>query len=419
MNQQIIAAQPETIPASPAAQRRWTLALGLYSITSNSLFSNAIWLIYLAAHGYTPFQIGLFETLFHIAKFVAEAPTGVFADLVGRRASLIVSSALSSLAPLLFLFPTFPALVALGFALSGLGFAFRGGAESAMIWRLAELSGAPDRAARFSRLFSRIVILGLLAAALSVSAGGFLSDVSVALPFVAQSLVIALGIGPLLLLPEKRLAHAESHNPFAHFGAGIRAVWHDPWLLALLLLSALSASVFTTVGFYNQLYFYSLGFTLAAIGVIYGASYALDALYTLFAPRLIARLPAPRLLAIFLGAEALGLLAMSLRAPWLGVAGFLLLFHLSDAVLYPALNTYLNQRAPEEQRATVLSLDTGLFSGAMIVLFPLFGFGLTSIPYDVAYKWTLAALVGGSLLIVGGALWLTRLRGKRPALESE
>src|SRR6478735_1096464 len=69
MNQQIIAAQPETIPAPPAAQRRWTLALGLYSITSNSLFSNAIWLIYLAAYGYTPFQIGLFETLFHIAQF--------------------------------------------------------------------------------------------------------------------------------------------------------------------------------------------------------------------------------------------------------------------------------------------------------------------------------------------------------------
>jgi len=149
--------------------------------------------------------------------------------------------------------------------------------------------------------------------------------------------------------------------------------------------------------------------------VIYGVSYALDALYTLFAPRLIARLPAPRLLAIFLGAEALGLLAMSLRAAWLGVLGFLLLFHLSDAVLYPALNTYLNQRAPEDQRATVLSLDTGLYSGAMIVLFPLFGFGLTSIPYDVAYKWTLAALVCGSLLIVGGALWLTRLRARRPA----
>ena len=78
-----------------------------------------------------------------------------------------------------------------------------------------------------------------------------MSDVSVALPFVAQSLVIALGIGPLLLLPEKRLVHAESHRPFAHFGAGMRAVWRDPWLLALLLLSALSASVFTTVGFYN------------------------------------------------------------------------------------------------------------------------------------------------------------------------
>jgi hypothetical protein len=48
----------------------------------------------------------------------------------------------------------------------------------------------------------------------------------------------------------------------------------------------------------------------------------------------------------------------------------------------------------------------------MIVLFPLFGLGLTSIRYDVAYKWTLAALAGGSLLIVAGALWLSRLRAR-------
>ncbi|HVU69335.1 MAG TPA: hypothetical protein VHD63_19540, partial [Ktedonobacteraceae bacterium] len=72
----------------------------------------------------------------------------------------------------------------------------------------------------------------------------------------------------------------------------------------------------------------------------------------------------------------------------------------------PAISTYINQRAPEAQRATVLSLQTGLFSAAMIVLFPLFGLGVTALSYNLVYLLTLLALAvgaaGTSLLV----LWL-------------
>src|SRR5690348_12312581 len=105
-------------PPAPGLRRRWAVALGLYSVAANAGFSNAIWLIYLASHGYSPFAIGLFEMLFHIAKFLAEAPTGVFADLVGRRASLIVCCALGCVSSLFFLAPGVAWLVAAGFALS-------------------------------------------------------------------------------------------------------------------------------------------------------------------------------------------------------------------------------------------------------------------------------------------------------------
>jgi MFS family permease len=66
----------------------------------------------------------------------------------------------------------------------------------------------------------------------------------------------------------------------------------------------------------------------------------------------------------------------------------------------PALSTYINERAPEAQRATVLSLETGLFSGAMIVLFPLFGLGITHIAYSTAYLWMVLILVVLSLSIL-------------------
>jgi MFS family permease len=184
-------------------------------------------------------------------------------------------------------------------------------------------------------------------------------------------------------------------------------------LLGLLLLSALSASIVTTVNFYTQLYFSGIGFTLAAIGLIFATSRVTDSAFTAVAPRIIRRLPPRVLLPIFVGAEALGLLAMSTSQPLVGLLGFLVFFHSADAVLYPAISTYLNQRSPEAQRALVLSLDTGLFSAAMIVLFPLFGLGLTHVPYATAYAWVVVALVAGGFLILGGTRLLLRLRAKR------
>jgi len=401
-----------TSPA-PGFRRRWALAMGLYSVAANAGFSNAVWLVYLAAHGYSPFAIGLFEMLFHVAKFLAEAPTGVFADLVGRRASLIVCCALGGVSSLFYLAPGVAWLVAAGFAISGLAYAFRGGAESALVWHLAERSGAPDRAAQFSRFFSRLLLVGLVALALSEASGGFLSGVSPILPFLCGAAASGLGILPLLLLPEVRLAHTERRHPLAHARDGLRAVWRDPALLGLLLLSALSAAIVTTVNFYTQLYFSGIGFTLAAIGLIFAASRVTDAAFTALAPRAIRRLPPRVLLPLFVGAEALGLLAMSTSRPLVGLIGFLALFHCADAVLYPAISTYLNQRSPEAQRAMVLSLDTGLFSAAMIVLFPLFGLGLTRVSYATAYAWAVVALVAGGLLILGATRLLPRLRARR------
>src|SRR5262249_30406481 len=152
-------------------------------------------------------------------------------------------------------------------------------------------------------------------------------------------------------------------------------------LLGLLLLSRLTACVFTTVGYYTQLYFGALGFSLAAVGVLFAACVVPDALGAAVAPRLLRRMPRRVLLAVFVGMECLGLACLGAGTAVLAVVGYVVLLHSGDAVLYPALNTYLNERSPETQRATVLSLDTGVFSAAMIVLFPLFGLGLTQIPY--------------------------------------
>jgi MFS family permease len=381
--------------ASPATQRRWAIAFGLYTAATNLIFTQGVWVVYLALNGYSPFAIGLFETCFHAAKFLAEAPTGVFADLVGRRLSLIVSALLVVVAELLFLAPT-PALIATSFALQGVAYAFRGGADSALLWTLVERAGGEEKAARYSRLFSRMFVIVILTQTMGVASGGWLVGFGRALPFVFSSITSALAILPLLALPEHRAHAVHRVHPLAHLREGLRAVGRDPLLLGLLLLSGLTAGVMTTIGYYTQLFYSSIGFSLAAIGLLLAIPVVPDALFAAAAPRIMRWLPRRWVLAVFVGAELLGLLALATRVPILALVGYLGLLHVGDSVLYPAISTYLNERSPEAQRATVLSLETGLFSAIMIVLFPLFGFGLTYIDFSLAYLLAFVALLVGS-----------------------
>lgn len=401
--------------AAPAAiRRRWTLAYALYTIANNASFTQAVWVIYLYSRGFSPLAIGLFETAFHLAKFLAEVPTGIFADLAGRRKSLIVSCVVAVAAELLFLWPTAP-LMAASFALSGVAYAFKGGAASALLWTMAERSGAADTTRWYSRMFSRMFVVLLLAGTIGTASGGFLAGISPTLPFLMAALAAAVSIAPLLLLPEQKVAASVRTTPLAHLGAGLRATWRDPLLLGLLLLSGLTASAVTTVGYYTQLYFSSLGFSLAMVGLIFAITVVPDALFAAAAPRIMRRLGRGRVLALFTAAEALGLLLMSARQPWLGLVGFVGLVHVGDAVLYPAISTYLNERSPEAQRATVLSLETGLFSAMMIVLFPLFGLGLTHVSFATVYLGTFAALAAGSL----GIAATVRALGRRSLTTEE
>lgn len=397
----------ETVP-----WRRWLLAFDCYNITTNLLFTSAIWVIYLAAHGYSPLAIGLFETLFHAAKFVAEVPTGIFADLLGRRKSLIVYCLLQIVDNLLFIVPTVPMLI-LSFSLSGISYAFYGGANDALLWSLAGYADPQRQAIRYSKLVSRMYLISLVGSIVGTALGGYLGGILQVLPFLCRACVMALGIVPLLLLPEQKAEfgqHSRPH-PIRHFMLGLHAVWQSPVLFGLLLISGLTESCWQTVYFYYQLYLHGLGFALSSVGLIVAVSMGSNFLFTALAPWIMRRMPERRLVPIFVALQMLGLLFMSLPySPLLSLFGYLVPFQAALAILGSAMSTYINVRSPEEQRATVLSFQTGLFSAAMIVLFPLFGLGISHVSYTIVYLWTLVALCGGSGVISMMVWWLLRKR---------
>ncbi len=388
----------------PRHWRRWLITYFCYSSTIRLLFTSAIWVIYLAAHGYSPLMIGLMEMTFHVAKFFAEVPTGIFADLLGRRKSLILYCLIAAIETCTFLMPTTPILF-IGFALSGISYAFLGGSHDAVLWTLTG-HGAPGgeqgHAVRYSRFFSLGLMLGIVCEIIGTTLGGYFGGVMQTLPFICRAFTCLLAIIPLLLLPDaatepERVVRSERPHPLTHLFAGLMIVWRSPRLLGLILISGLSESCSTTIYYFVQLQLHTLGFTLAIVGLIMAASSVSQFAFTALAPYLIQRVPVRLLVAACVLAQLIGLLLMSTPGVIGSVIGFLLFLQAASAILYPTISTRINESCPEAQRATILSFETGLFSLTMIVLFPLFGLGLTSLPYSIVYGLTALVLVIGSL----------------------
>ena len=59
------------------------------------MFASASWVALLAARGFSTIEIGLLESIFHLTSMTCEVPSGVVADVFGRKKTMIASTVMS------------------------------------------------------------------------------------------------------------------------------------------------------------------------------------------------------------------------------------------------------------------------------------------------------------------------------------
>ena len=105
---------------------------------SNFLFNipiaGAAWVLLLVSDGYSLVQVGFAETVFHIVSLLAEIPSGMFADVMGRKKSLIVSCVMTMLSAAVRGFIPGFAAVCVSVGLSALSYNFISGSDSALAY---------------------------------------------------------------------------------------------------------------------------------------------------------------------------------------------------------------------------------------------------------------------------------------------
>ncbi|MGZ4431777.1 MAG: MFS transporter [Gaiellales bacterium] len=196
-------------------------------------------LVYQAtAVGLGPFQLVLVGTVLEAVCFVGEVPTGIVADVAGRRLSIVIGALLTGIGfTIEGLVPTLTGVL-VAQVVWGLGATFSSGANQA--WITDEVG---ERAA--SRAFMRGAQLASVAALVAVVPSVALAQISISLPIVVGGLAtVALAVVLAAIMPERGFVpplHGR-RRPWrvaaATGAAGLRLVRSRPPLMLFLLSAA-------------------------------------------------------------------------------------------------------------------------------------------------------------------------------------
>ena len=352
--------------------RRLLLLDGL----SNLHLAGTAWVLLLTPRGFTLTQIGLAEGVFHLVSLCCELPSGMLADLLGRKWTLAASRAMGALSALAMITARTGLGVCLAMGLCALGYNLASGTREAITYDSLLQCGQAERYLRVSA-WQNIFWRGAGAAALL--GAGLTAALGYRLAYGLDILVDALAVLTALGLTEPAVGAPERRPRLSELPRGFRDCARDaadflranPAAAAVMLFNALVGALATLLGFFLQDGLTSAGagnallgplLLLVALGGVAGSRAAL----------LLERLPY-RLtgLLCLAGVAAGAALSLTGRLPLLAAGG--LLASACDDAFQMLTDARLNAMIPSQRRATLISVSSMTFSLVMIVLSPLTG----------------------------------------------
>ncbi len=350
------------------AQRAYRIYL-LYNLASSAFFwlSFSVDSVYfvLTAH-LNPLQLVLVGTALEGSIFLFETPTGIVADLYGRRLSVLIGVFLMGAGFLVQGSFTLFGLILLAQLLWGVGYTFTSGSLQAWI---SDEIGEERAGAAFLR-GQQLAQIGALA---GIIAGTAIGVLRLNLPIqLAGGLFLALGLLLVLVMPEhgfKPIPQA-GRSTFANMlttlrtGAGV--VRARPALQSILwigLFFGLFSEGFDRLWVAHMLeqFSFPLWQPVVWFGILRGAAMLLTAGAVELVTRRLDTTHMPslaRIMALCSAGLVGGLFLFALAGKlWLAAALFLAISVLRE-VISPLYTTWVNHRLDPNVRATVLSLSS-------------------------------------------------------------
>lgn len=374
--------------------RRNLIALYLIKVAKWMNLVMPIIVLFYNSNGLDMQEIFMLQGVYSLTLMALEIPTGYFADIAGRKTSMLLGSMFGFSGYLIYSCFSGFWIFALAEVILGIGQSLISGADSAMLY---DTLAAKRLTPKYTRLEGRITSIGNFAEAFAGIIGGMLALISLRTPFFVQASVAFIALPAALLLkePPVRLA-ARKPGWVDVIGIVRNTLITDRKLRWNTLFSAFIGSATLTMAWFAQPFFKTINIPLSWYGTIWAILNLSVGLAAIKAWKFEEKFGPAKTVLIFTIILISGYFLLSffsLKASLL----ILVVFYLARGIATPTLRNYINLVTTSDVRATVLSVRNLVIRFTFAVLGPLFGW-ITDL-YGLSKAFFFAGLIFGILCL--------------------
>ncbi|MBR5974914.1 MAG: MFS transporter [Clostridiales bacterium] len=347
--------------------------LHIINFLGNISIAGAVWVALLASRGFSMQEIMFAETVFHIVSLISEIPSGFFADVLGRKKSLIVSCLCSITSCLVMILVNYYGGVLLSVGISALSYNFASGTDAALAFDSLKEAGRTADYDHFSSLQSIVYRVSYGMASLSAGLALWMGYINAELLAIGLNLI---QLGCMMTLRENVVVIRKKKSSLkerirACYQESLGFLKENPKARRLIFRNALVGAVDVLLLFALQDKLQQAGASRVVLGPMLFAMYLGGVLGSMLAEKV----KSVKLIRIFWGCLLMVLAGAACAFtgnPWfMTLGGCLSAF--SDDLLQIRSDVALNNMIPESSRATLISVSSFCFSVVMIVLSPIAG----------------------------------------------
>ena len=330
----------------------------------------SFWILFFIQNGLSLLQIGLLESIFHGTSLLCEIPSGMLADRFSYKTNLYLARLSSIGSSILILFGQGNFWIyAIAMMVNAWSYNFDSGTSTAFLFDSAVEAGQKDRYLQISSFLSGVAEV---TRTLGTVVAGFLIHGALAWTYY---IAIGLSLISILLIflmkePESK-SDERSHLTLKRILEVVKQEWQEkPVLFYWMLTYQLVGTIMCMFYFYYQQKISDLTSWQVSLIMLIGSGFNLLAVY--LASQIGKKWNSNQVFPILVALTGLALFLVGLKTPFAYLSVYLLtnaLYAVYQPIYYNDLQAYL----PSSVRATMLSINSMMFSLSMIVIFPLTG----------------------------------------------
>ena len=337
-------------------------------------FTQGIWMIYLAFRGLSLAELGMLEGFFHLMSFSMEVPTGIIADIYGRKFSRILGRIFSVFGTLLMIFSSTFIGYLLAFAVSALSYNLESGAGTALVYDSLKKC---NKEKEYMKIMGREELIYQVSQVIAMLLGGYLATINYIYVFYLTGIIGVISIIQATRFKEPILENKNINklqNPLllmrSQFKSSCKVIKETPKIAVFIIFVEYISAINACFHYYLQNYWKSEGYSEFYMGIIFTITGVLGAILATQVYKLEKKLGDRKLI---IGTSSF-MIVFILVIGWtkfsqVGYIGTMVL----EVILFVATGAYINELIPSENRASIISFQSMAYSFIMLILFPIVG----------------------------------------------